>query len=114
MNQVNPPGQAADASLLVFLHGGVHTGACWGDTIRAIADLRPDVETLVVDLPGRRGIPGDLATLTIEDCVSSLCYQILENMQPDQNRRVIIVGHSWPAWSCPVSWTNSVRARCGR
>jgi thioesterase domain-containing protein len=45
---------------------------------------------LVVDLPGRRLVPGDLATLTIEDCVSSVTEQI---ELPDGGP-VVLVGHS--------------------
>lgn len=94
MNEANPLAPARDAPVLVFLHGGVHTGACWDDTTRAITDLRPGIETLAVDLPGRRGIAGDLATLTIEECVSSVCDQILDNVQIHRNRPLIMIGHS--------------------
>jgi pimeloyl-ACP methyl ester carboxylesterase len=78
------------AARLAFIHGGVHTGQCWDDTVDAITALRPDVECMAVDLPGRRLVPGDLARLTIEDCVTAVAEQI--NAQGDGP--VVLVGHS--------------------
>src|SRR5262249_17936908 len=66
------------APRLVFVNGGLHTGRCWMDTIDAIAARRPDVETVVVDLRGRRCVPGDLPSLTIDDCVSAVTRQIFD------------------------------------
>lgn len=92
MSTRSRPRSLDSAPVLVFLHGGVHTGACWDETAEAIRAIRPDVEILLADLPGRRDVPGDLATLTIEECVSSVCDQILPRVQLD--RPLIVVGHS--------------------
>lgn len=78
----------------VFLHGGVHSSTCWDQTIQAMTSLRPDTEFLAVDLPGRQGVPGDLATLTIDDCVSSVCDQILRRTRHDPSRPLVMIGHS--------------------
>ncbi|OBH31542.1 alpha/beta hydrolase [Mycobacterium sp. E342] len=78
------------AARLVLVHGGAHTGRCWRDTLIAIAALRPNIESVVVDLPGRRHVPGDLTTLTIEDCVSSVAEQISSRC----DGTVVLVGHS--------------------
>ncbi|BBZ14946.1 alpha/beta hydrolase [Mycobacterium branderi] len=80
------------ATRLVFVHGGLHTGGCWADTIDVIAALRPDIETLVVDLPGRRSVPGDLAYLTIDDCVCGVTQQITGHIPGDGP--LVLVGHS--------------------
>jgi hypothetical protein len=45
----------------VLIHGGGATGAFW-DRIVPLLSSPP----LVVDLPGRRARPADLATLTVE------------------------------------------------
>ena len=76
------------AARLAFIHGGVHTGACWADTVGAITSLRPGVQAVAVDLPGRRSVPGDLATLTIEECVDSVSGQIAGSGP------LVLVGHS--------------------
>lgn len=82
---------------MVFVHGGQHTGACWQPTIDVIAERRPDVPTLAVDLPGRRNEPGDLATLTINSCVDSVVRQI-DEAGADQ---VLLVGHSMAGITLP-------------
>lgn len=89
-------GEAATPTV-VFVHGGQHTGACWQPTIDAMAAREPSVRTLAVDLPGRRGQPGDLATLTIERCVDSVVEQI-ERAGAD---RVVLVGHSMAGITVP-------------
>ncbi len=91
--------------MLVFVHGGQHTGACWQPTIDAIAQLDPAIKTVAVDLPGRRGEPGDLATLTIDECVDSVVRQIdAAGAGP-----VTLVGHSMAGLTLP-----GVAARLGR
>ena len=60
---------------LVFVHGGSHAGDCWQPTITALEAREPEIAALAVDLPGRRAVPGDLATLTIEQCVDSVVAQ---------------------------------------
>jgi alpha-beta hydrolase superfamily lysophospholipase len=79
---------------VAFLHGGLHTGRCWADTQAVVAALRPDIDTMVVDLPGRRSVPGDLATLTIDDCVSALADQIIEHAAAFGDQPLVLVGHS--------------------
>jgi pimeloyl-ACP methyl ester carboxylesterase len=82
---------------LVFVHGGQHTGACWQPTLEAIERIEPGAATLAVDLPGRRGEPGDLATLTIADCVRSVVRQIDEAGAD----RVVLIGHSMAGITIP-------------
>lgn len=81
----------------VFVRGGQHTGACWQPTIDAMTDVEPDVHTLAVDLPGRRDEPGDLATLTIDQCVRSVMRQI----ETVGAGRVVLVGHSMAGITLP-------------
>jgi pimeloyl-ACP methyl ester carboxylesterase len=85
------------APAFVLVHGGQHTGACWRPMINAMGELDPDVAVLAVDLPGRRDEPGDLATLTIEQCVDSVVRQI-ERAGLD---RVVLVGHSMAGITLP-------------
>jgi pimeloyl-ACP methyl ester carboxylesterase len=85
------------ASAFVFVHGGQHTGACWQPTIDAMRRVDLSVATLAVDLPGHGGEPGDLATLTIEQCVASVLRQI-EDAGLD---RVVLVGHSMAGITLP-------------
>ena len=82
---------------LVFIHGGQHTGACWELTISQIRQMDPERRLLAVDLPGRRGEPGDLSTLSVEQCVSSVVRQIEEFGATD----VVLVGHSMAGITLP-------------
>jgi pimeloyl-ACP methyl ester carboxylesterase len=82
---------------MVFVHGGQHTGACWAPTLEAIRATGRDVRLLAVDLPGRRDEPGDLATLTIADCVASVVRQIDDSGAGD----VMLVGHSMAGLTLP-------------
>jgi pimeloyl-ACP methyl ester carboxylesterase len=86
-----------DRPTIVFIHGGQHTGACWQPTIEAIAKADSSVATLAVDLPGRANEPGDLATLTIEQCVDSVVSQI----ERAGAERVMLVGHSMAGITLP-------------
>ena len=54
---------------LVLVHGGGLAGDGWDLTVDEIQRLEPDLTVLAVDLPGRRGKPGDMGTLTIADWV---------------------------------------------
>lgn len=76
--------------LIVFVHGGQHTNACWQPTIDAIKARMPEIETLAVNLPGHGDEPGDLATLTIAQCVDSVVAKI----QAQDAKQVMLVGHS--------------------
>jgi len=49
-----------------------HAADCWDLTIDEIHRRAPELTVLAVDLPGRRGKPGDLWTLTIADWVDSV------------------------------------------
>ena len=59
--------------------------------------IAPGVATLAVDLPGHGGEPGDLATLTIEECVASVVRQIAGAGLD----RVVLVGHSMAGITLP-------------
>lgn len=89
---------------LVLVHGGAHAADCWDLTIDEIHRLAPELTVLAVDLPGRRGKPGDLRTLTIADCVNSVVADIEDAGLDD----VVIVGHSMAGLTVP-----GVAARLG-
>ncbi|MCW2830230.1 MAG: putative esterase [Aeromicrobium sp.] len=89
---------------LVLVHGGLHAGDCWTPTIDALTRLAPDVHPLAVDLPGRREVPGDLSTLTIEQCETS----VIEQIDAAGLDRVMLVGHSMAGITIP-----GVAARLG-
>ena len=95
---------------LVFVHGGSHAGDCWQPTITALEAREPGIATLAVDLPGRRAEPGDLATLTIEQCVDSVIAQI-DAAGLDQ---VVVVGHSMAGLTIPGVATALGAERCRR
>ena len=82
---------------LVLVHGGQHAGDCWDPTVDEIHRQAPELSVLAVDLPGRRGTPGDLTTATIGDWVDSLLSDI-ENAGLDE---FIIVGHSMAGLTVP-------------
>jgi pimeloyl-ACP methyl ester carboxylesterase len=67
----------------VLVHGG-YAGAWAWDDLRPLLVL----PSLAVDLPGHGSRPGNLATLTIADCVNS----IVSELPPD--KKLILVGHS--------------------
>lgn len=82
---------------LVLVHGGAHAGDCWDLTVDEIHRLAADLNVLAVDLPGRRGKPGDLRTLTVSDCVDSVVADI-EDAGLDE---IIIVAHSMAGVTVP-------------
>lgn len=84
----------ADRVIVAFVHGGVHTGACWDDTITAVGRMAPSITCFAVDMPGRRGVPGDLASLTISQCVRSVADQVTAKVGGNKDTYVVLVGHS--------------------
>ena len=89
---------------IVLVHGGQHSSECWQPTVDALRTRDPSVQVLAVDLPGHGDEPGDLATLTIAQCVESVTAQILA-ARPE---RVMLVGHSMAGITMP-----GVAARLG-
>jgi pimeloyl-ACP methyl ester carboxylesterase len=86
-----------ESPTLVLVHGGQHDSRCWQPTIDAIARLAPEVRTLAVNLPGRQGVPGDLATLSIAECVEAAVGQIEQAGLGD----IVLVGHSMAGLTVP-------------
>ena len=82
---------------LVLVHGGAHTADCWDLMIDEIRTRAPELTVVAVDLPGRRGKPGDLRTSTIADFVDSVVGDI-ETAQLDD---IVIVGHSMAGLTVP-------------
>jgi pimeloyl-ACP methyl ester carboxylesterase len=82
---------------LVLVHGGAHASDCWNLTMGEIRRLAPELTVLAVDLPGRRGKQGDLATLTIDDWVDS----IVTDVNAAGLKEVVIVGHSMAGVTVP-------------
>jgi pimeloyl-ACP methyl ester carboxylesterase len=83
-------GQPAPA--LVFLHGGCHDSGSWAPTISALMAQQPGVSAFAVDLPGRRAVGGDLASLSLEACATSVVDQIEQRV--GAHRSVVLIGHS--------------------
>jgi len=94
----------AGPAALVLIHGGQHDSRCWQPTIDAINRALPGTRTLAVNLPGRQGVPGDLNTLTIGECVAAAVAQIEQAGLAD----VVLVGHSMAGLTVP-----GVAARLG-
>ncbi|WP_067662979.1 alpha/beta fold hydrolase [Nocardia miyunensis] len=82
---------------IVLVHGAQHSSTCWTPTVAALAALRPDIEVLAVDLPGRRTNPADLRTVGIADCVASVVADV-ERIGADE---VILVAHSMAGVTVP-------------
>jgi pimeloyl-ACP methyl ester carboxylesterase len=82
---------------LVLVHGGAHAGDCWDLTVDEIQRIAPEMTVLAVDLPGRRGKPGDLRTLTIADSVDSVVADVDELGLGE----VVVVGHSMAGLTVP-------------
>lgn len=89
---------------LVLVHGGQHAADCWDLAVDEIARRATELTVLALDLPGRRGKPGDLLTATIDGWVDSLVSDIDEAGVRD----VVIVGHSLAGLTVP-----GVAARLG-
>jgi pimeloyl-ACP methyl ester carboxylesterase len=85
------------SAALVLVHGGQHTGQCWEPTQGALGRQAPELRTLAVDLPGRGRTPGDLASLTIGQCVDS----VIEQIDAAGLDEVVLVGHSMAGLTVP-------------
>jgi pimeloyl-ACP methyl ester carboxylesterase len=92
---------------LVLIHGGVHAADCWDFTVDGIRRGAPDVPVLAVDLPGRRGKPGDLASARIDDWAASMVRDIDEAGLDE----VVVVGHSMAGVTMPAAVTKLGAAR---
>jgi pimeloyl-ACP methyl ester carboxylesterase len=75
---------------LVLVHGGAHAADCWDLTVEELHRQAPELAVLAVDLPGRAGKPGDLAALSIGECVESVVADIEDARLGD----VVVCGHS--------------------
>ena len=82
---------------LVLVHGGGLAGDSWELTIDEIHRLAPELAVLAVDLPGRRGKPGDLVALTIADCVES----VVDDIEHAGLDTIVLVGHSMAGPTVP-------------
>jgi pimeloyl-ACP methyl ester carboxylesterase len=82
---------------LVLIHGGAHAADSWDLTIAELRSTAPELRVLAIDLPGRRGKPGDLRTATIRDWADSAVSDI------DQGglERVVVAGHSVAGFIVP-------------
>ena len=83
--------------LIVFVHGGQHTKHCWQPTIDVMNSQTPEIKTLAVNLPGHGDEPGDLATLSIAQCVDS----VLSKIQDSGAEKIMLVGHSMAGITLP-------------
>ncbi|MCZ7525543.1 MAG: alpha/beta fold hydrolase [Acidimicrobiia bacterium] len=77
---------------LVLVHGGAHGAWCWEPTLPFLG-----ARALAVDLPGRGGTPGDLATLTVGGCAAS----VLADADAAGLDRFVLVGHSLAGLTVP-------------
>lgn len=75
---------------MVLVHGGGLAADCWALTVDEIGRILPDLTVLAVDLPGRRGKPGDPERDTIADFVDSVVRDIRTAGLED----IVVVGHS--------------------
>ena len=82
---------------LVLVHGGAHAADCWDLTVAQLMHQAPELHVLAVDLPGRRGNPGDLAALTVADCEDSVVADVEAAALGD----VVLVGHSLAGVTVP-------------
>jgi pimeloyl-ACP methyl ester carboxylesterase len=89
---------------LVLVHGGMYAADCWDPTIDEIHRREPELTVLAVDMPGRRGKPGDLIGARIDSWVSSAVMDI----EAAGIESLVIVGHSLGGLTVP-----SVAAKLG-
>ena len=82
---------------LVLIHGGAHAGDCWDMTVAELRRLEPELSVLAVDLPGRRGKAGELATVTVADWIDS----VVADVDAADFDDVVVVGHSMAGLTAP-------------
>jgi pimeloyl-ACP methyl ester carboxylesterase len=75
---------------LVLVHGGAHAADCWDLTVDELHRQAPELTVFAVDLPGRAGKPGDLAALSIGECVES----VVADIEDARLGEVVVCGHS--------------------
>lgn len=92
---------------LVLIHGGGHAADCWDLTIAHLRSTAPELQVLAVDLPGRRGKPGDLRRATIRDWVDS----VVSDIDQAGLDRIVIAGHSMAGLVMPGVLTKLGAAR---
>jgi len=83
--------------LIVFVHGGLHNAKCWKPLEDEIHKINPAIPTLAVNLPGRGGEPGDLESLTINQCAES----VVEKIDAYGDKQIVLVGHSMAGITVP-------------
>jgi len=82
---------------LVLVHGACHGADCWDPTVAELSRLAPELKVLAVDLPGRRGKPGELAGARIDDFADSVAADVADAGLDD----VVLVGHSMAGVTLP-------------
>jgi pimeloyl-ACP methyl ester carboxylesterase len=94
---------------LVLVHGGEHSGDCWDLVVAELRRRAPELRTLAVDLPGRGGTPGNLATATIGEWQAS----VVADVEAAELGDIVIVGHSMAGVTVPgvVTRLGSARVR---
>src|SRR5690242_14285700 len=70
---------------IVLVHGAMHTSACWSRLLPLL-----ELPAVAVDLPGRYGRPGDLATIGLDDCVAA----VIQDADHASLGTFALVGHS--------------------
>jgi len=82
---------------LVLVHGGGLAADSWELTVNEIHRREPELTVLAVDLPGRRGKPGNLPMLTISDFVES----VIDDIEGAGLGDIVLVGHSMAGLTVP-------------
>jgi len=82
---------------LVLIHGGAHAADSWDLVVSELYRSTPELRVLAVDLPGRRGKPGDLRKATIGDWADS----VVADVDQAELGRVVIAAHSMSGFIVP-------------